>query len=73
MLHEVFKDIFADLLGLRAAKTAAPQSARPYRTDGEDDLLWSRSSVARDQDDSLSGIFNHYQDGVACDIYGRPV
>lgn len=74
MLHEVFKDIFADLLGLgrrgTSQRTVAARHVPPvFPLHGD----WPSSVVPHHCDDPLAGVYSHNQDGVASDIYGNPV
>jgi hypothetical protein len=74
MLHEVFKDIFADLLGLGRRGTAQWTTAArhvPAVFHLHED--WSAPVAPHRCDDPLDGIHNHTHDGVASDIYGNPV
>jgi hypothetical protein len=73
MLHEVFKDIFADLLGLGRRRTAQWTAARQVPPVFPLHGGWPSSVVPHHCDDPLVGIYSHDQGGVASDIYGNPV
>lgn len=73
MLHEVFKDIFADIFGWAARRPAGHPAAHASHLDAEAERWRSPACDLHEQDDSRSGVFSHYQDGIACDVYGRPI
>ena len=73
MLHEVFKDIFADLLGRGRRGTAQWTAARHVPSVFPQHGDCSSPVMPHHCDDPLAGIYSHDLDGVASDIYGNPV
>ena len=73
MLHEVFKDIFADLLGWGRRGTAQWTTAHHVPSVFPQHGDCSSPVMSHHGDDPLAGIYSHDLDGVASDVYGNPV
>lgn len=73
VLQEVFKDIFADIFGWDPRRPAERPTAHASHVDAEAESWRSPAWDLHEQDDLRSGVFSHYQDGIASDVYGKPI